>query len=42
MRLTAKGERWLLNAYRVAIITAALGTFLLVMGLVGWIETGGN
>ena len=39
MRLTAKGERWLLNTYKTAVIVAALGTFLLAMGLVGWIET---
>jgi hypothetical protein len=38
MRLTDKGERWLRNAYTTLVITAALSGFLLIMGLVGWIE----
>lgn len=42
MILTAKGERWLLNAYRVTVMTAVMGTLLIVLGLLGWVETGGN
>lgn len=41
MRLTAKGQRWLTNTYRTAVTIAALATLLLVMGLVGYIETAG-
>jgi hypothetical protein len=38
LRLTEKGERWLLTTYKYAVIVAALGTFFLLMGIVGWIE----
>lgn len=36
--LTPKGERWVLAAYRLAVTVAALGTFLLLLGLVGFVE----
>lgn len=38
MRLTAKGERWLLAAYRVAVVAAGVGGLLLAFGIAGWIE----
>jgi hypothetical protein len=42
IRLTAKGERLARRIYTTAVMTAVVGTFLLAMGLMGWIETGGN
>ena len=40
--LTDKGERWLLRAYQITVMTAVMGTLLIVLGLLGWVETGGN
>lgn len=41
MRLTAKGERWLLRVYTIAAITGCMIVAVLVLGLAGAIETGG-
>jgi hypothetical protein len=41
MTLTAKGERWLLRAYQITVMTAVMGTLLIVIGLLGWVENGG-
>lgn len=38
--LTPKGERWLRNTYTTLVLTTATGAFLLLMGIVGWIEGG--
>jgi len=42
IRLTAKGERLARRVYVTAVMTVVVCTFLLAMGLMGWIETGGN
>lgn len=42
MRLTAKGERWLIAVYQTALIALAMAAFVVVMGFVGWIETLGS
>lgn len=39
--LTPKGERWLRNAYTIAVMVVVLAATILVMGLVGAIETAG-
>ena len=38
--ITPKGERWLRNTYTTLVLTTAMGAFLLLMGVVGWIEGG--
>jgi hypothetical protein len=38
--LTEKGERWVLNTYRVVVTTGVIGGFLLLLGFMGWIEGG--
>lgn len=40
VRLTPKGERWLLNAYRVVVLSAVGVGLVVVLGVVGWIEGG--
>ena len=40
--LTDKGERWLLRAYEITVMTAVMGALLIVIGLLGWVENGGN
>lgn len=39
--LTPKGERWLRNAYTIAVIIGVLAATILVMGLTGALETAG-
>lgn len=39
--LTPKGERWLTNAYTIAVIVGVLTATILVMGITGAIETAG-
>lgn len=39
--LTPKGERWLTNAYTTLVLIGTLAAIVLVMGLVGAIETAG-
>lgn len=41
MRLTAKGERWLVRVYTAAVITGCMFIAVLVLGIAGAIETGG-
>lgn len=41
MRLTERGETLLLRGYAAVKVTGLLGGFLLLMGVAGWIETGG-
>jgi hypothetical protein len=38
--LTEKGERWMLNTYRVLVTAFVMGGLLLLMGFMGWIEGG--
>lgn len=38
VRLTPRGQHLLLATYQALLIAAAIATFILVMGLVGWIE----
>jgi hypothetical protein len=41
MRLTDRGEDLLLRSYATVKIVAFLGGMVLLMGLVGWLETTG-
>jgi len=38
--LTEKGERWMLNTYRVFVTTLVMGGLLVLIGFAGWIEGG--
>jgi len=38
MRLTAKGERWMLNLIGYGRAAALILTFLALWGLAGWVE----
>ena len=41
VRLTPKGERWLVRCYTTAVIAGCMTLFVLIMAVVGGIETGG-
>jgi hypothetical protein len=38
--LTEKGERWMLNTYRVLATTFVMGGLLILIGFTGWVEGG--
>ena len=38
--LTEKGERWVLNTYRVFVTTLVMGGLLVLIGFAGWVEGG--
>lgn len=45
IRLTAKGERWMRNAYMAWTVAKGVllaGVLFALIGFAGWIETGGN
>lgn len=38
LRLTPRGQNLLIATYQALLIASALASFILVMGIVGWIE----
>jgi hypothetical protein len=36
--LTDKGQRWMLNAYRVTVTVVGFTAFIALLGLVGWVQ----